>query len=235
MLGDLGIGGVGFSPLAQGMLTDKYLDGIPADSRAAAGTSLSPDLISADNVARLRGLNDIAAARGQSLAQLALAWALRDPRVTSLVIGASSVAQLRANVAAVSRYQRGVWARQLATEAATRQPFVSDRGPDNLAYLALHGTGVADIIESREFVAAMAAMRRSVVFLVRPHNGVVPADGIRPAADTLRDSQMRIDGAVTLLLKAWRVDPVPLSGEPADQELVIASVLEAHGFRPVAV
>lgn len=147
----------------------------------------------------------------------------------------TTIEALRANVAAVSRYQRGVWARQLATEAATRQPFVSDRGPDNLAYLALHGTGVADIIESREFVAAMAAMRRSVVFLVRPHNGVVPADGIRPAADTLRDSQMRIDGAVTLLLKAWRVDPVPLSGEPADQELVIASVLEAHGFRPVAV
>ena len=103
VLADNGVGAIAFSPLAQGMLTDKYLDGIPADSRAAAGTSLSPDLISADNVARLRGLNDIAAARGQSLAQLALAWALRDPRVTSLVIGASSVAQLRANVAALDR------------------------------------------------------------------------------------------------------------------------------------
>jgi hypothetical protein len=145
----------------------------------------------------------------------------------------TTIEALRANVAAVSRYQRGVWARQLATEKATPSPFVSDRGPDNLAYLALHGDGVADIIESREFIAAMAALRRSVVFLVRPHNGIIPADGIRPAADTLRDSQMRIDGAVTLLLKAWRVNPVPLSGEPADQELVIASVLEAHGFRPV--
>ena len=145
----------------------------------------------------------------------------------------TTIEALRANVAAVSRYQRGVWARQLATEKATPSPFVSDRGPDNLAYLALHGGGVADIIESREFIAAMAALRRSVVFLVRPHNGIIPADGIRPAADTLRDSQMRIDGAVTLLLKAWRVNPVPLSGEPADQELVIASVLEAHGFRPV--
>ena len=103
VLADNGVGAIAFSPLAQGMLTDKYLDGIPADSRAAAGTSLSPDLISADNVDRLRGLNDIAAARGQSLAQLALAWALRDPRVTSLVIGASSVAQLRANVAALDR------------------------------------------------------------------------------------------------------------------------------------
>ena len=105
VLADNGVGAIAFSPLAQGMLTDKYLDGIPADSRAAAGTSLSPDLISADNVARLRGLNDIAAARGQSLAQLALAWALRDPRVTSLVIGASSVAQLRANVAALDNLE----------------------------------------------------------------------------------------------------------------------------------
>ena len=105
VLADNGVGAIAFSPLAQGMLTDKYLDGIPADSRAAAGTSLSPDLISADNVDRLRGLNDIAAARGQSLAQLALAWALRDPRVTSLVIGASSVAQLRANVAALDNLE----------------------------------------------------------------------------------------------------------------------------------
>ncbi|MFI0433419.1 MAG: L-glyceraldehyde 3-phosphate reductase [Candidatus Nanopelagicales bacterium] len=105
VLADNGVGAIAFSPLAQGMLTDKYLDGIPADSRAAAGTSLSPDLLSDDNVARLRGLNDLAAERGQSLAQLALAWALRDPRVTSLVIGASSVAQLRANVAALDNLE----------------------------------------------------------------------------------------------------------------------------------
>ena len=145
----------------------------------------------------------------------------------------TTIEALRQNVAAVSRYQRGVWARQLATEATTARPFVSDRGPDNLAYLALHGEGIADIIESAEFAATMAALRESVVFLVRPHNGGVPADGTRPPADLARDSQWRIDGAVTLLLKAWRVTPVPLSGEPADQELVIAAVLEARGFKPV--
>ena len=92
-----------FSNLAQGLLTGKYLDGVPADSRAAAGKSFDTDWITDDVVRRLRGLNDIAAARDQSLAQLALAWALRDERVTSLVIGASSVAQLEQNVGALER------------------------------------------------------------------------------------------------------------------------------------
>jgi L-glyceraldehyde 3-phosphate reductase len=102
VLGDEGVGCIGFSPLAQGLLTDRYLHDIPADSRAAAeGTSLLPGMLSEQNLARVRALSDIAATRGQKVSQLALAWALRDPRVTSLVIGASSVAQLEENVAAL--------------------------------------------------------------------------------------------------------------------------------------
>jgi L-glyceraldehyde 3-phosphate reductase len=93
-LGELGVGCIGFSPLAQGMLTDKYLDGIPADSRAAENSSLSPDLLTEQTLAKIRGLNELARRRGQSLAQLALAWTLRDERMTSTLIGASSVAQL---------------------------------------------------------------------------------------------------------------------------------------------
>ena len=96
-----GMGCISFAPLAQGLLTDKYLRGIPEGSRAAQGKSLDPGLLSDDVVRRLRGLNDIAARRGQSLAQLALAWVLRDERMTSALIGASSVAQLEANIAAL--------------------------------------------------------------------------------------------------------------------------------------
>jgi L-glyceraldehyde 3-phosphate reductase len=87
------------------MLTDKYLDGIPAGSRASRDDSLSPKLLSDEAIARVRALNEIAAARGQSLAQLALAWTLRDPRVTSTLVGASSVEQLEANVAALDRLE----------------------------------------------------------------------------------------------------------------------------------
>jgi len=102
-LGELGVGCIAFSPLAQGMLTDRYLRGIPAGSRAAQGKSLDPALITPDARRHLRALDKLAAARGQSLAQLALSWALRDPRVTSVLIGASSVAQLEANLAATRR------------------------------------------------------------------------------------------------------------------------------------
>ena len=96
-----GAGCIAFSPLAQGMLTDRYLDGIPADSRVATGGALSRDMITDDRLAQVRALTALASGRGQSLAQMALAWALRDPRMTSLVIGASSVAQLEANLAAL--------------------------------------------------------------------------------------------------------------------------------------
>jgi L-glyceraldehyde 3-phosphate reductase len=102
-LGELGVGCITFSPLAQGMLTDRYLDGVPADSRAAANKSLDPAMISDEALSHIRALNEIAAARGQSLAQMALAWTLRDPRVTTTLIGASSVAQLEANVGALDR------------------------------------------------------------------------------------------------------------------------------------
>jgi len=102
-LGELGVGCIVFSPLAQGMLTDKYLDGIPGGSRASRPTSLSPDLLTDEALAKIRALNEIAARRGQSLAQTALAWTLRDPRVTATLIGASSVAQLEDNVAALYR------------------------------------------------------------------------------------------------------------------------------------
>ena len=102
-LGELGIGCIVFSPLAQGMLTDKYLDGIPKDSRASRHGSLSPDLINDQSLAKIQALNEIAAHRGQTLAQLALAWTLRDSRVTAALIGASSVAQLEANVAALDK------------------------------------------------------------------------------------------------------------------------------------
>ncbi|MET9416562.1 L-glyceraldehyde 3-phosphate reductase [Streptomyces klenkii] len=96
-----GMGCIAFAPLAQGLLTDKYLHGIPEGSRASQGKSLDPALLTEDVVGRLRGLNAIAGRRGQSLAQLALSWVLRDPRMTSALIGASSVAQLEANVAAL--------------------------------------------------------------------------------------------------------------------------------------
>ena len=96
-----GAGCIVFSPLAQGMLTDRYLDGIPADSRASREGSLSRDLLSEQVLEKIRALNEIAAQRGQTLAQMALAWTLRDPRVTSTLVGASSVAQLEANVGAL--------------------------------------------------------------------------------------------------------------------------------------
>ncbi|MDP9260048.1 MAG: L-glyceraldehyde 3-phosphate reductase [Actinomycetota bacterium] len=102
-LAELGVGCIGFSPLAQGMLTDKYLAGIPDGSRASRGDSLSPKLLSDESVERIGALNQVALGRGQTLAQMALAWTLRDPRVTSTLFGASSVEQLEAGVAALQR------------------------------------------------------------------------------------------------------------------------------------
>jgi L-glyceraldehyde 3-phosphate reductase len=101
VLEEEGVGCIAFSPLAQGMLTDKYLNGVPEGSRAAQDKSLSPDLLTDEALAHIRSLHEIAASRGQSLAQLALAWALRDPRVTSVLIGASSVAQLENSLGAL--------------------------------------------------------------------------------------------------------------------------------------
>ena len=99
--GDEGVGIIAFSPLGQGMLTDRYLGGIPEDSRAAKDFYLKKDFINEANMARVKALNAIAERRGQKLASMALAWVLRDPRVTSALIGASSVEQLETNVAAL--------------------------------------------------------------------------------------------------------------------------------------
>ena len=104
-LGELGLGCIVFSPLAQGMLTDKYLDGIPEGSRAARDSSLSPDLLTDEALEKIRALNELARGRGQSLAQLAIAWVLRDERVTSALVGASSVEQLEDSVAALDRLE----------------------------------------------------------------------------------------------------------------------------------
>jgi len=103
VLGDEGVGCIVFSPLAQGVLTGKYLAGVPAGSRATHSVYLKPDQITDDKLAKVRAVSTIAARRGQPLAQMALAWVLRDPRVTSAIIGASSVEQLEENVGTLQK------------------------------------------------------------------------------------------------------------------------------------
>jgi L-glyceraldehyde 3-phosphate reductase len=103
VLAEEGIGCIAFSPLAQGMLTDRYLEGVPEGSRASQDGSLSPQLLTEATVAKIRALNEMAARRGQTLAQMAVAWTLRDERVSSALVGVSSVEQLEANVAAAGR------------------------------------------------------------------------------------------------------------------------------------
>jgi len=105
VLGELGIGCIVFSPLAQGMLTAKYLKGIPGDSRAAEDGSLSTGFLSESNLAAIKGLNDIAVERGQSLAQMAISWVLRDPRVTTALIGARSWSQIEDSLAALQNLE----------------------------------------------------------------------------------------------------------------------------------
>jgi L-glyceraldehyde 3-phosphate reductase len=104
-LSEIGAGCIAFSPLAQGMLSSKYLDGVPAGSRMAEGSSLGEDLLTEQNLRHIRALNELARSRGQSLAQMALAWAMRDERVTSVLVGASSLGQLEDNVAALEHRQ----------------------------------------------------------------------------------------------------------------------------------
>lgn len=123
-LGELGVGCIAFSPLAQGLLTDRYLNGVPDDSRAAREGSMSTRMLGEDTLARVRGLNEIASGRGQTLAQLALSWALRDERVTSVLIGASSVRQLDDNLAAVRNLEFS------AEELAAIDEFAGDRDID---------------------------------------------------------------------------------------------------------
>ena len=105
VLGEEGIGCIGFSPLAQGLLTDRYLEGVPEGSRASRDGSLSRSQLNEQTLAKVRALGEVAARRGQTLAQLALAWTLRDPRMTSTLVGASSLEQLENNVAALHRLE----------------------------------------------------------------------------------------------------------------------------------
>jgi L-glyceraldehyde 3-phosphate reductase len=119
-----GVGCIAFSVLAQGLLSDRYLNGIPPGSRASIDGSLSRTMLNDENLARIRALNDIAVGRRQSLAQMAIAWALRDPRVTSVLIGASSVAQLEQNVAALNHQAFE------ADEVATIDNYAVDGGID---------------------------------------------------------------------------------------------------------
>ncbi len=122
VLDELGVGGIVFSPLAQGMLTDRYLDGIPADSRVRTGRWLTERNINEVYLARARALAEIAAGRGQTLAQLALSWVLRHPQITSALVGASSVAQFEANWAAASAPPL------TAEELAAIEPYAVDGG-----------------------------------------------------------------------------------------------------------
>jgi L-glyceraldehyde 3-phosphate reductase len=101
VLGEEGVGTIVFSPLAQGLLTDRYLNGIPEGSRVRTGGALHEDMLTEENLAKVRALDEIASRRGQTLAEMALAWTLRDPRVTSAVVGASSVAQLEDSLGAL--------------------------------------------------------------------------------------------------------------------------------------
>jgi L-glyceraldehyde 3-phosphate reductase len=101
VLGKEGVGSIVFSPLAQGLLTDRYLHGIPSDSRAARDLFLKKKDVGEDKLAKVRALNEIAGQRGQTLAEMAVAWVLRDPRVTSALVGASKVSQVDDNVAAL--------------------------------------------------------------------------------------------------------------------------------------
>ncbi|MDT4916630.1 MAG: L-glyceraldehyde 3-phosphate reductase [Pseudonocardiales bacterium] len=124
VLDEIGAGAIAFTALAQGLLTNKYLDGVPEQSRAAADGTLARSQLTGERVADLRALNRIAADRGQSLAQLAVSWVLRDPRVTSVVVGASSVAQLEDTVAAVHRTDFGAAELASIDELAEDDPAV---------------------------------------------------------------------------------------------------------------
>jgi L-glyceraldehyde 3-phosphate reductase len=129
VLGSEGVGCIAFSPLAQGLLTDRYLETIPEGSRASRGTSLSTDMLSEENLNRVRALRSIAEERGQKVSQLALAWALRDLRVTSILIGASSVIQLEENVAALDNRRFSTEELERIDEYAVESDIDLWRGP----------------------------------------------------------------------------------------------------------
>ena len=181
VVGDLGIGTIVFSPLAQGLLTGRYLSGdVPADSRAAVGHFLKPTALSETYLSRARALNEIAAGRGQSLAQLALSWVLRDDRITSALVGASSVAQLEDNVKALSR------------RAADRR---RDRG-DRPARGRRHGPLTVGISETRR--------RRRRTRSVRAELGRRRLTSSVGANSRSRGGQMSADGRCAASHVSWR-------------------------------
>jgi L-glyceraldehyde 3-phosphate reductase len=123
-LGELGVGCIAFSPLAQGLLTSKYLNGVPEDARASRSDSFSRDFLSKENLEHVRALNELAKKRGQTLAQMAISWVLRDPRVTSALIGARSVKQLEDSLSAVRNLDFS------SDELAQIDQFATDAGID---------------------------------------------------------------------------------------------------------
>jgi L-glyceraldehyde 3-phosphate reductase len=123
-LHELGVGCIAFSALAQGLLSDRYLNGVPAGTRASKGGSLDPSQLSEANLARVRALNEIAKSRGQTLAQMAIAWVLRDPKVTTALIGARTVEQLEDSLAATRNLAFS------AEELAKIDHYASDAGID---------------------------------------------------------------------------------------------------------
>ena len=123
-LGELGVGCIAFSPLAQGLLTDKYLNGVPSDARAARSGSFSSDFLKEQNILHVRALDALASERGQTLAQMAIAWVLRDSRVTSALIGARNIRQLEDSLAAVRNLEFS------AEELARIDRYATDAGID---------------------------------------------------------------------------------------------------------
>lgn len=151
---------------------------------------------------------------------------------TELAFREVDLAALRLDVEAISDYQRAVFLGQVAAEEAMEPPYVSDRSFDNVAYLAHHGRGLAKLARSPEMAHYLKRVRGGVVFFVRPHDGRVLADGARPLADTERDSQMQIDGAVRLLLELWDIPHIPIpAASPKDRQAIVSAVLDLAGFR----
>ena len=151
---------------------------------------------------------------------------------TELARRESSLDRMRLDVDEISDYQRAVFMAQIEIEERTTLPYVSDRSFDNVAYLAAHGLGLADLLASVDMDRYLARVRSGVVFFVRPHGSTVRADEARPQEDTDTAGQHQIDGAVRTLLELWRIPYVPIpAASPKDRQLIIGSILDRDGFK----
>lgn len=151
---------------------------------------------------------------------------------TELARRESSLDRMRLDVDEISDYQRAVFLSQIEIEERTTLPYVSDRSFDNVAYLAAHGHGLADLLASVDMERYLARVRSGVVFYVQPHGGTVTGDDARPQGDTHLASQHQIDGAVRTLLELWRIRYVPIpAASPKDRQLIVSAVLEREGFK----